>query len=365
MRRSRHNRIFLLLLTLLIFYIVWYVFNAIRRPSREPGEEQAYLHAVSGALPIIHNPKLCSKNKIDLILVIISSGTHFLERQAVRETWGSMTHAFNIHSQRLFVVGYQEGSNLYSDLLNEAEHEKDILYLTQNDNSMTMKELHAYRWLDKYCPNATFTFKTEDDLFVNSILLHELVSELNRQPEVSQNRSLYNISLGPLFQARSNSDVHTFLFGWAFESGKPQRNHSMGQYYVSYKEYSKELYPRYCSGFGYFMDSETRRLLVEEGFKERHPFRFSDIFITGILPEQLNFVCDILPFTYTQGTTEQCINNIKRNNLKDIKVSTPPLLVCSTGRHIAQNTFSDYYRIWTVLKYVYGDRMHGNKQNKE
>jgi hypothetical protein len=109
-------------------------------------------------------------------------------------------------------------------------------------------------------------------------------------------------------------------------------------------------------GFGYLMDSKTRKLLALEGFKDKEPFRFADIYITGILPERLNFICDVLPFTYNQGTTEQCINIIKQNNKKDTRILLPPLIVCSTGRHIAQNTFSDYYRIWTVLKYVYGDR---------
>lgn len=105
------------------------------------------------------------------------------------------------------------------------------------------------------------------------------------------------------------------------------------------------------------MDSKTRNLLVAEGFKETSPFRFADIFMTGILPERLNFICDVLPFTYHQGSTEQCINIIKIYSKKDPQASTPPLIVCSTGRHVAQNTFSDYYRIWTVLKYVYGDRI--------
>jgi hypothetical protein len=109
------------------------------------------------------------------------------------------------------------------------------------------------------------------------------------------------------------------------------------------------------------MDSKTRKTLVSEGFKDTEPFRFSDIFITGILPERLSFICDVLPFTYNQGTTEQCINIIKQNNKKDTRVSTPPLIVCSTGRHISQNTFSDYYRIWTVLKYVYGDRIDAKR----
>jgi hypothetical protein len=106
------------------------------------------------------------------------------------------------------------------------------------------------------------------------------------------------------------------------------------------------------------MDTKTRKLLTLEGFKDKSPFRFSDIFITGMIPERLSFICDVLPFTYNQGTTEQCINIIKQYNKKDTHASSAPLIVCSTGRHISQNTFSDYYRIWTVLKYVYGDRIN-------
>jgi len=117
----------------------------------------------------------------------------------------------------------------------------------------------------------------------------------------------------------------------------------------------------FSSGFGYLMDSKTRKLLVTEGFKDKNPFRLSDIFVTGILPERLNFICDLLPFTYNQGTTEQCINIIKQYNRKDVQTYTPPLIVCSTGRHISQNTFSDYYRIWTALKYVYGDRINSKR----
>ena len=103
------------------------------------------------------------------------------------------------------------------------------------------------------------------------------------------------------------------------------------------------------------MDAKTRHLITNEGLQDKSPFRFSDIYVTGMLPERLNFICDALPFTYNQGSTEQCINLIKQNNPKGKQASTPPVVVCSTGRHVAQNTFSDYYRIWTVLKYVHSD----------
>jgi len=248
MRRSLKDRIFLLIVALLTAYIGWYIFNDTSRIVRDPAEEQAYLHAISGSAPMIQNVQLCSLDEVDLLIIIISSGSHFLERQSIRETWASMPDIFNVHSQRLFVVGYHYGSNLYKDLSNEARHEQDLLYLTVDDNSMTLKELYAYRWLEKYCPNVTYTFKTEDDLFINSFLLHEIVRELETKPDQFQNRYLYGSSLDSLFLAHMNPDAHTFLFGWAFQPGKPERNASVAPYYVSYNEYPNETYPRYCSG---------------------------------------------------------------------------------------------------------------------
>jgi hypothetical protein len=33
------------------------------------------------------------------------------------------------------------------------------------------------------------------------------------------------------------------------------------------------------SVLGYLMDSKTRKIITEEGFKDKYPFRFSDIFV--------------------------------------------------------------------------------------
>ena len=354
MRRGCTNRLFQLLVFGLVVYTIWF-FAGDSDPTRDVAESRAYQKAIKASSPIIHNTHLCSPDETDLVIVIISSTSHFLERQSIRETWGSIQDLHGVQSRRLFVIGYQKDSGFFREVSNEAQHEQDLLFLTVDESSMTLKELRAYEWLDQYCPNITFTFKTEDDLFLNTYLLHALVGELNTEPDRFQNRFLYNSSLDNLFLAHINPDAHTFMFGWAFQPGKPERNATMGPYYVSYKEYSKDLYPRYCSGFGYLMDTKTRQVITTEAAKDKEPFRFSDIYISGMVPERMNFICDLLPFSYNQGTAEQCINLIKKNNNKNSDGSSPPLIVCSTGRHVAQNTFSDYYRIWTVLKYVYGE----------
>jgi hypothetical protein len=242
------------MIVILLFYIGWYAFISSNQTLRfriDPTEELAYTQAMNKSLPIIQNTQICSLDEVDLLLIILSSSSHFLERQSIRETWGSMPDLFGVHSQRLFVIGYHSGGNFYKDLSNEAAHEHDLLYLTVNDHSNTLKELHAYRWLEQHCSTVKYIFKTEDDLFVNSLLLHELVRELKTKPNNVQNRNLYNVVLDSLFLAQiTNADK--FLFGWAYQPGLPERNNTVSPFYVTYQEYPKEMYPRYCSGM-YFV----------------------------------------------------------------------------------------------------------------
>jgi hypothetical protein len=236
---------------LLLFYIGWYIFIPPNRTlsfQTDPAEELAYKQAINKSSPIIQNTQICSLDEIDLLFIILSSSSHFLERHSIRETWGSMPDLFGVHSQRLFVIGYHSGGNFYTDLSNEAAHEQDLLYLPVGDHLNSLKEIHSYRWLEQHCSNVKYIFKTEDDLFVNSLLLHELIRELKSKPNNLQNRNLYNTPLDTLFLAQAAPSADKFLFGWAYQPGRPERNMTGSPHYVTYEEYPKELYPRYCSG---------------------------------------------------------------------------------------------------------------------
>jgi hypothetical protein len=249
--RHLSDRICLFLSFLLLIYIGWYILispNRMVRFKRDPVEEFAYQQAINRSSPIIQNIQICSLDTIDLLFVIISSSSHFLERQSIRETWGSMPDAFGVHSQRLFIIGYHFDGNFYRDIANEATHEQDLLYLTTDDHSNSLKELHAYHWLEQFCSNVKYIFKTEDDLFLNSLLLQELVQELKKQPDNTKNRNLYNAVIDSLFITQASSTEDKFLFGWAYQPGLPERNNTISPYYITREEYPKEMYPRYCSG---------------------------------------------------------------------------------------------------------------------
>ena len=110
------------------------------------------------------------------------------------------------------------------------------------------------------------------------------------------------------------------------------------------------------------MSAKTRNLLTAEAFNDKHPFRFSDIFLTGILPERLNFTCDILPFTHLQSSVDECLNSINKSNMNDPPSNSPaPVIICNTARHTAGTDFSGYHKIWSALKQVYSDRLRFNE----
>jgi hypothetical protein len=274
-RRHFSDRVCLFLSLVLLFYIAWYTIispTRIVRFQRDPAEEFAYRQAMNKSLPIIQNTQICSLDTVDLLFVIISSSSHFLERQSVRETWGSMPDVFGVHSQRLFVIGYRSGGDFYKDISHEAAHERDLLYLTVNDQSMTLKEMYAYRWLDQHCPNVIYTFKTEDDLFVNSLLLHDLVRELKTKSNDTKNRYLNNVLIDSLFAALIVNEKSQFLFGWAYEPGRPERNRTRSPFYVSFEEYSKEMFPRYCSGLCLFLLISFLHIYLLLRFRLFHDF---------------------------------------------------------------------------------------------
>jgi hypothetical protein len=260
---------------LLLSYIGWNVFSSTKRPvpsDNDLTEELAYIKAMNTSSPMAENTQLCSLDKIDLVFLIMSSSSHFLERQSVRETWGSMPDVFGVHSQRLFVIGYRSGGDFYKDISHEAAHERDLLYLTVNDQLITLKEMYAYRWLDQHCPNVIYTFKTEDDLFVNSLLLHDLVRELKTKSNDTKNRYLNNVLIDSLFAALIVNEKSQFLFGWAYEPGRPERNRTRSPFYVSFEEYSKEMFPRYCSGLCLFLLISFLHIYLLLRFRLFHDF---------------------------------------------------------------------------------------------
>lgn len=139
----------------------------------------------------IKNPKL--------IVLIISAPSNFEQRNAIRETWLTLSNA--IGKQNLvhhFVIG---SAGLSADLMLHlsAEQSKynDLLILPIDDaySKLTNKVLQTFVWLNEqanYGLNFSYILKCDDDSFVQINLLYEEIEALEKKLITNNLSSLNN-----------------------------------------------------------------------------------------------------------------------------------------------------------------------------
>lgn len=220
--------------------------------------------------PISLNPwKLCqkydgSKESVFLLLVVKSSTAQFARRQAIRQTWGD-THKFHLNTdqtghfnkgiklfstdknskplviKRLFLLakGTQEGQEELLKL--EAEEYGDILQGDFQDSfrNLTLKDIMFLNWQRKYCSQAQFVFKGDDDVFVN----------------------IFNIMR--YIESHKNITIQRELFTGSVLWPSPRITNPKSKYYVSSNLWPDKYYPPYVSGGGFIMSTFVAAQLLE------------------------------------------------------------------------------------------------------
>ncbi|KAM6987694.1 N-acetyllactosaminide beta-1,3-N-acetylglucosaminyltransferase 2 [Tautogolabrus adspersus] len=131
---------------------------------------------------LINQPQKCifasgeEENPKSLLFAIKSTPGHFEQRQAVRETWGREgLNQSELRVRTVFLMGSPQVDDPdLSQLLSfEASHFRDILQWDFNESflNLTLKMYVFLQWTLKHCPNVTFVFSGDDDVFVNTPLL--------------------------------------------------------------------------------------------------------------------------------------------------------------------------------------------------
>ncbi|KAM4696817.1 beta-1,3-galactosyltransferase 4-like [Rhinophrynus dorsalis] len=216
-----------------------------------PSSVPAFSHNIPPFL--ISPPKACTPPPFLLILVS-TAPSHRDQRNAIRQTWGSLSSSVDSGSLTLFVLGFPTSQDGQVALVQEANFHGDIIQAAFTDSywNLTLKTLVGMAWASQKCQGAHYLMKTDDDVFVNTESLSKFLQAQK----------------GPLYLGQLHWRV------------SPQRDPE-NRHYTSYDLYNADHFPPYCSGMGYVLSlGVVMRLLQEAG---RVPVITSEDVYVGLL----------------------------------------------------------------------------------
>lgn len=179
---------------------------------------------------LINQPHVCGEKPF-LLLAIKSLIPHFDRRQAIRETWGRAGVLANRTVATVFLLGNTLSVDHFPDLLgmlgHEAELHKDLLQWDYRDTffNLTLKEVLFLEWFSQNCPHAQFILKGDDDVFVNTLRIIDLLEGL------------------------SENKAKDLFIGDVISNAGPHRNRKL-KYFVPESVFVGQ-YPPYAGGGGY------------------------------------------------------------------------------------------------------------------
>lgn len=157
-----------------------------------PSLFQDFLQGMNCRSPpvLINQPNKCMSgkgmrdNQTFLLFAIKSTPGNFERRQAVRETWGrERVSKSGLRVRTVFLLGSSppDDPDLSPLVLFEARHYGDLLQWDFHESllNLTLKMGMFLQWTLKHCPQASFVFSGDDDVFVNSPALLSYLQSLD------------------------------------------------------------------------------------------------------------------------------------------------------------------------------------------
>ena len=206
----------------------------------------------------LNQPETCNSETF-LVIFVSSTVHHFDQRKAIRDTWANEDLQRKHRMKVLFILGAPSGKlwpdGVFETVTAESQKHKDIIQINCPDTyqNLTLKSVAMLQWMDTYCKDAQFLFKTDDDMFINT---DNLLKDLHYT-------------------------VHKyFVMGHIIAGAKPMRDIS-SKYYTPESVYKKQTYPSYISGTGYVVSGDLIHHLYTIAL-QTPIFWLEDIYITGI-----------------------------------------------------------------------------------
>ena len=216
---------------------------------------------------LLDRKEFCQKD-IFAVIMVCSSAENFVQRTAIRETWGIVGRQSEKRTKVLFLLGLPDhgrvgmsNKNIQKEIEKEYYRYGDIIEVNFQDSyrNLSLKSVAMLKWMDTYCKIAKFLLKTDDDVFINT---NALLNDLH------------------------NSVHSRFTMGNIIAAAQPIRDRT-SKWYTPSPIYSEQMYPKYISGTAYIISGD----LLPDLFKvalQSDLFLWEDIFITGICAKKLD-----------------------------------------------------------------------------
>ncbi|XP_051760504.1 UDP-GlcNAc:betaGal beta-1,3-N-acetylglucosaminyltransferase 7, like [Ctenopharyngodon idella] len=239
---------------------------------------------------LLNHPEKCSGD-VDVLVVVKSVIEEHDRREAVRQTWGKEQEIQGLKIKTLFLLGTpatgKDARNLQALVQYEDRTYGDILQWDFMDTffNLTLKEVNFLRWFNIYCSGVPFIFKGDDDVFVHTKNLIELIG----------------------FRVEENK-VENLIVGDTILEAKPIRNRQ-SKYFIPKELYDKR-YPPYLGGGGFLMSSQVaRRVFVVSESVELYPI--DDVFL-GMCLQKLHIVPELHLGFRTFGIIKRKVTPLNR-----------------------------------------------------
>ncbi|KAG4065713.1 hypothetical protein HA402_012391 [Bradysia odoriphaga] len=214
-----------------------------------------------------------NNNLRTVVIVVLSARNHFDRRNLIRQTYGSVRKAFNVHVLGVvFMLGNLDapGSDVTdgNKLREEINRFGDIVVgdFVDSYRNLTLKTIMAYEWLTSYCRDAQVVVKTDDDVFVN---IFEVAKELD---------------------SWSQAEIVSSNIWCIVDRNETTIKDKNSVYYASPLDFPTGVFPDHCEGLAYMTPIGVIDRIINEIWKSfpGTVCTHEDVFMTAVVRQHIN-----------------------------------------------------------------------------
>ena len=218
---------------------------------------------------IFNSESICHglrNSSVSLLVFILTTHNKSERRDALRKAWASLSRNNTSPTFRyVFLLGSpgkESEQNLQAE--NNVHHDMALQDFTDSYRNLTLKTMMGFEWFTRFCSQASYVMKTDDDVFINVTNILRLA----QQPEM-QNK----------------------ILGYCNKMEYPMRGNA--KWAVTLREYPQKTYPGFCHGVGYLMLNKIAKGI--NFISEQVPFLHLEDVYVGLCAHRLRVPVQHVP----------------------------------------------------------------------